>query len=238
MNRQEILDQVSEINRVAAEYEASRETQKKLNQYCLSVIKARLPKFRYISDFMGGSAGSGWSPSYRVDVNSGPGCYRSGATFHYTSSGEFAWFNNHGCKVYPHERVDGLPDPFDTLELLEKCEELSQELGIPVHLSETTVIHTIPKVPGNVDDVKLIHSQCQIVARGSIEYRGWDCTDQYCVVLSGGKKHLYYGSTGHGGGMNNHLEEGDDLSSFYSFMDETYEWSAGSAKRHYSDILW
>lgn len=225
LSAQEIQKQIEEIREINKMHAKAKERVSELNQYCLGVIKSRLPKFRTVYDFMAGSAGPSWQPSFKVVVWNGDNCIQSGAYFHYVGGEEFAWFKDCSHRVYEHQRVEGKSDPFDTNELLRVCEELTEELGVEVRLSRTEVVRSISSsYPQNNDEVRVMYPGCEITLSGEIEYGGWDCKDRYCVFIYEGKKHLLYGTGGHGGGMNKHVVEGESLEEFYKVVGGPVGW--------------
>lgn len=211
---QEIQNSIQEHKELLDSLQKTEERVKEVNRYCLSVIGSRLRGYRVYDQLLGYPGG----PCYSVVVTSGPKCLQSGAYFHYTSEGEFAWYRDNSHEVYAHERVTK-PDPIDTEKFLKTCEELTQELGVRV-APLVTGIQKSPAVPYTDRDILAMYPGCVIQLSGDIIYKGWDCRDAYCVFLHGGKKYLRYGSSGHGSGMTHCVMEGQDLSDFFALCGE------------------
>lgn len=244
LTKSQIKEQVEQIREIHKLSEEAKKSLKDLTEYCLGIIKGKLlqvfprSSFTIYENYLSHTK-DGWSPSFGVVVKSGPNCFQSGAYFHYTTQGKFEWFSGHSHQVFDHDRVEGRSDPFDTSLLIRACEELEEELGVRVVLVETEVIKSPPyQYPINNDHIKLMYPGCKIITSGVIEYRGWDCTDRYCVFSHEGLKHLHYGTSGHGSGMTQHLVEGDDLSPFYDFMGDTYGESRVGIEAAWKGVLW
>jgi hypothetical protein len=134
--------------------------------------------------------------------------------FHYLGGGNFAWSKVTNPKYYTQMDYKK-PHPFDTLELLKICDELTEELGIKVEVVVTSLSGRCEDNPQDSEDIKSLHPNGVILAQNVIEYVGWECTDKWVIVEDDDGKHVYFGTSAHGNGMNVHLEPGDSLSTFF-----------------------
>lgn len=128
----------------------------------------------------------------------------------------FIWVNRRDrIQIYSHNIINDIP-PFDPTVILKKCSELTEELCMEVKIRTTELITKLKyDVPCSLDDVKLIHPNCEILHNGQIIYLGWDCEDNYVLLKDTDGIHLYYGTTAHGGGLNKHIKPGENFSDFF-----------------------
>lgn len=134
--------------------------------------------------------------------------------FHYLGNGKFSWSTVTHPKYF--SQLDLAKEhPFNTQELLKICEELTKELGVNVSVPVTELKYQCDSTPQDSEDVKMLHPNGTILDEDEIVYVGWDCKDNWVIVEDFDGKHLYYGTTAHGGGMNVHLKPGDNLDSFF-----------------------
>lgn len=141
------------------------------------------------------------------------------AHFHYVGDGKFMW-SKHDHKVYPDSKLNNLPAPYDTAKLLEICQAQSESLGVDVTILVSPVVTEIKGSPQSSMDLLVLHPKGKIEHEGEISYHGWDCTDNWAIVSDPETgNHLYFGSTAHGGGMNNHISPGGSFDSFLNFSE-------------------
>ena len=139
----------------------------------------------------------------------------------HVGDGKFLWVNEYNFRaLYPRHIVKD-KEPFDSSQLLKLCDELSEEIGFRVEFSTEKLVESFSgSHPYCVDDVSLIHENCKVLCSGVIEYVGWDIDDEWVLIEDFDGKHLYYGTTAHGGGLNVHIKPGESYESFLNPPDD------------------
>lgn len=229
MNSHQILLAIAEVR------EANRKAREAQNKvYDIASVVAKLINEKICKPFgfellspnyllMGGCATPTWNPEVAIDTSiciDHPKGKEGQIRYVYLGEGRFEWVNTSYSKVYPHHilsREEAPPAPYDGVALLKLCEEVTEELGIPVTLRvcNITPVNT-EEHPQDEEDVLARHPGGKILASGDISYHGWDCTDKWVIVGCDDGKHLYYGLSGHGFGMTEHIKPGEDLKNFFS----------------------
>jgi hypothetical protein len=144
--------------------------------------------------------------------------YHSGyPCVNYIGNGKFVVTdsNNSGA-IYSNEIVD-MELPFDGEKILNLCEQLTEQLGIAVKFVETKVIDVVDEVR-EYRQLHLAHKTGTIIDSGEIQYKGWDCTDDWAVVDDVDGRHFYCGTSAHGGGYTYHILPGEDYSEIKAFL--------------------
>src|SRR5690606_37678309 len=92
--------------------------------------------------------------------------------------GKWCWYGGWMSldRLYKHEVIDGLDSPFDVDALEQACKELEDELGITVCIKEYKSVSNVEH-PENIDDLKVMFPDCEILGEGRIWYVGWDIPD-------------------------------------------------------------
>ena len=135
----------------------------------------------------------------------------------YIGSGKFVVTeSNNSGEIYSNEIVDK-ELPFDGEKILNLCEQLTEQLGISVKFFETKVIDVVDEVR-EYRQLHLAHKTGTIIDSGVIEYKGWDCTDDWAVVDDVDGRHFYCGTSAHGGGYTYHIRPGEDYSEIKAFL--------------------
>lgn len=103
--------------------------------------------------------------------------------------------------VYPHNVVHVRTLPFDPDAVVAAAEQISAEFGIPWELSKYTLVTEV-QTPRNLDQVKVRHPGCTVLAEGKAYSVGWDIADKWAVVRdTDGIVWAYWSDNGHGGGF-------------------------------------
>jgi hypothetical protein len=135
----------------------------------------------------------------------------------YIGNGKFVVTENKNHReIYSNEIVD-MELPFDGEKILNLCEQLTEQLGISVRFCETKVIDVVDEAR-EYRQLSLVHKTGTIIDSGEIEYKGWDCTDDWAVVDDVDGRHFYCGTSAHGGGYTYHIRPGEDYSVIKAFL--------------------
>lgn len=161
-----------------------------------------------------------------IELNSNPKEYLA-----HVGGGRFLWINDCNFRaLYPRHIVKD-KEPFESSHLLKLCSELSEELGIKVEFNSVKFVESFSgSHPYCIDDVSLIHKNCKVLCSGIIEYVGWDIGDEWVLIEDFDGKHLYYGTTAHGGGLNVHIKPGESCESFLNPPDDVVIENLAQAK--------
>ena len=222
LNVKETIEFVREANRAQKEaLERRRELEGLVEKSVEKAIKDAGFKYKMRVYILGG--GSEWTPEASINPHFyGVRHSHSSHTnkelfFHYVGDGGFMWSED-PHKVYPNPSINNLPAPYDTEKLFEVCKSQSEVLGVPVNIHVSPVITELKGNPYYTLDLLVLHPKGEVAHEGEITYHGWDCQDKWAIVCDPDTgDHFYYGSTGHGGGMNNHIAPGE-WESFLSFL--------------------
>jgi hypothetical protein len=145
----------------------------------------------------------------------------SGRYFHYIGEGRFVWSKEISDKLYEFDICQG-DHPYDAVALLERCENITKDLGVPCELIKSTLESRCSTAISNFRDALSRHPGGVLLGWGMITYHGWDCEDRWAVIEDSDGKHLYYGNTAHGGGMNCYVPPQGDYAEFlYMLSSET-----------------
>ena len=134
----------------------------------------------------------------------------------YIGNRKFVITENKSSEIYSNEIVDK-ELPFDGEKLLNLCEQLTEKLGVSVKFFETKVIDTVDDVR-EYRQLSLAHKTGTIIDSGEIEYKGWDCTDNWAVVDDVDGRHFYCGTGAHGGGYTHHIRPGESYAVIEAFL--------------------
>lgn len=229
MNSHQILLTIAEIKDANRKARASRAKVHALAEVAANLVNAKICKpyrFETLSAsylLQAGCATPEWNPEIDVDATVyriDPRGKEGKIAYVYLGEGKFAWITTVLSKVYPHHLIpekEAPPAPYDGVALLKLCEEVTEELSIPVTLRvcDLTPVNT-KENPQDEEDVLARHPGGKILASGEISYHRWDCTDMWVIVGCDDGKHLYYGLSGHGFGMSEHIKPGEDPKKFFS----------------------
>lgn len=204
------IETVKEISRQHKEAVLrARELCKELEEYVIKVLASNDERFRAIivaGGMVVGCSTPEWSPQITLHICNSKVLYVGNRNFLVTKSKTSSY-----GQVYAYDIAEGKL-PFDGEKLLDMCDKLTEQLGVPVKVCETEVIHKIEGDPRSYGEVCLVYGTNSIVNSGIIEYRGWDIHDNWVVVRNKGGQHFYFGTGGHGQGYTHHIPPGGDYS--------------------------
>lgn len=221
LNKDQILSTLNKVEKFRKLKEELDDETREVNKYCTSYARDLLKGFPVrvfeLCSWLGQEAvlkvSTIWQPAM---AQSDPPCT---GFFHYMGDGRFAWSKSDTYKLYQFQVFEA-PPRFDTEKLLDICKQISQDLGIKCEVIKTEILEACQGSPRNNFDVLALHPEGKIIGSGKIEYRGWYCTDNWVVVEDSRGKHLYYGTSADGSGMNEHIAPGEDLTDFLDLYED------------------
>jgi hypothetical protein len=210
---QQEIETFFEINEM---YQKSRKKHQELSDTLENYVKetlksAGLPISRNLTGIQ--VCGLSYGPEREPEMwlyHSGYPCVK------YIGNGKFVVTESNSGEIYSNEIVDG-ELPFDGEKILNLCEQLTEQLGISVKFVETKVIDAIDEAR-EYRQLHLVHKTGTIIDSGVIEYKGWDCTDDWAVVDDVDGRHFYCGTSAHGGGYTYHIRPGENYSEIKAFL--------------------
>lgn len=121
-------------------------------------------------------------------------------------------------KVYPHNIIEDREPPFDVEALERTCQELQEELGIPVRIREYQLVTKV-EYPETIDDLLVMYPGADILGQGNIWCVGWDVPDEWVALKDqDGGIHVFYDTSSHNEGFSNHLTEATGFQPFLDYI--------------------
>jgi len=207
---------VKDQRELMARAEANQKLIERLGRQVQKICDERLKAFqvKVLGSLNAGSATSTWEPSVYVCAH-----YVGDRTFT-KISGRWTWYQGYlgGSDAYAHKLLEGIKFPFDPAALEAACQELTDELGIPVQLSEHKLVGK-PERLKTTDDLLASMPGSEVIAQGKIWHMGWDISDPWAVVRAPDGLHCFYATNGHGFGYDVHLGPQDSRQGFLDYLE-------------------